>query len=258
MRVTILGCGSSSGVPGVGLGWGKCDPDNPKNRRLRPSILVETEAERILVDTSPDLREQLLRANVSRLDAVVYTHPHADHLHGIDDLRGINRAMEAPLPVFADANTIEHIRTRFAYALEPLPASATVYYKPTLITHEITPGRSFSIGETEIQTVDQDHGYSRTIGFRFGPFAYSTDLVEISEAAFEMVAGVDTWIIGTFTDRPHLTHCHVDKVLAWIDRVQPRRTVLTHLGADLDYDDLSRRLPDKVIVAFDGMTLEAP
>ncbi len=258
MRVTILGCGSSSGVPGVGLGWGKCDPDNPKNRRLRPSILIETAAERILVDTSPDLREQLLRANVTRLDGIVYTHPHADHLHGIDDLRGINRAMDAPLPVYADANTIEHIQTRFAYTLEPLPETATVYYKPTLIAHEITSGRSFSIGETEIQTVDQDHGYSRTLGFRFGPFAYSTDLVEMNEAAFEMVAGVDTWIIGTFTDRPHMTHCHVEKVLGWIDRVKPRRTVLTHLGADLDYDNLSRQLPDNVIVAFDGMSLEAP
>lgn len=256
MRLTVLGSGSSGGVPQVGLGWGRCRPDNPKNRRLRPSVLVQHGGASLLVDTSPDLREQLLNANVRRLDAVLYTHAHADHLHGIDDLRGINRAMKAAIPAYADASTWAGIRTRFAYALDPLRSGATIIYKPTLEAHEIAPGDTLTIAGIPVQAFDQNHGYSRTLGFRFGPIAYSTDLVELPEEAYGALAGVRTWVIGVLSDVPHPTHAHVAKALRWIERVGPRRAVLAHLSPDLDYDDVMGQVPAGVEVAYDGMVLE--
>ncbi len=256
IRVTILGSGSSSGTPAIDWGWGRCDPDNIKNRRTRPSILVESGTTRILVDSTPDLREQLLAARVRELDAVVYTHAHADHLHGIDDLRAINRAMNAPLNTYADAPTLEVLRTRFGYVLEPLNEGAQFYYKPTLIPHVIADGELFSIGDIEIAAFSQDHGFSTTLGFRFGSVAYTTDVVELSEEAFERLEGIDLWIIGTLVDHPHPTHCDVDKALAWVDRIKPKRAVLTHLGGDLDHATLAARLPAGVEPAYDGMYLE--
>lgn len=257
MKVTILGSGSSSGTPSVGLGWGKCDPTNPLNRRLRPSILVEEGEGRLLVDTSPDLRQQLLNAEVDRLDAVLYTHGHADHLHGIDDLRALNRAMNRPLAAYADARTWEGIRRRFVYVLEPLREDATMYYKPTLVPHEIQAGVPFRVGGIEVIPFDQDHGYSRTLGFRFGPVGYSTDLVEMTEEGFEALAGVAVWVLGVFSDDPHPTHVHVDKALEWIARVRPQRTVLTHLSPALDYAALKATLPEGVEPAYDGLVVEA-
>jgi phosphoribosyl 1,2-cyclic phosphate phosphodiesterase len=258
MRVTILGSGSSSGVPGVGIGWGACDPENPKNRRLRPSILVEWAGRTLLVDTSPDLREQLLRAGVDRLDATIYTHAHADHLHGIDDLRGVNRALNAPLDIYGDAHTLKTIRDRFPYVLEPLREDATIYYKPTLIAHEIHPGTPFEIAGLSIETFEQDHGYSKTVGFRFGDFGYSTDVLNMGDDAFDILQGVDTWLVGVFADEPHWTHVHVERALEWHARVRPRRCVFTHLGPRLDFATLVETLPEGVEPAFDFMTLEIP
>ena len=256
MQVTILGSGGSSGTPAVDWGWGRCDPDNIKNRRTRPSILVEKGTTRILVDSTPDLREQLLAARVREIDAVLYTHAHADHLHGIDDLRAINRAVNAPLDTYADAKTLDVIRTRFSYVLEPLNEGARFYYKPTLAPHEIIDGDLFLIGELEIAAFAQDHGFSTTLGFRFGPAAYTTDVVELSEEAFERLAGVRLWIIGTLVDHPHPTHCDVDKALTWIERIGPDRAVLSHLGGDLDYATLAARLPEGVEPAYDGMRID--
>ena len=172
MRVTILGSGSSSGVPMVGRGWGKCDPENPKNARLRASILVEDGDTTVLVDTSPDLRQQLLTAGTERLDGVIFTHFHADHLHGIDDLRAINWAMNAPIDIFADDATLDVIDTRFKYVLEPLPADAKVYFKPTLKARRIEDGAQFRIGSIDFDAFEQDHGYSKSLGFRFGPICF--------------------------------------------------------------------------------------
>lgn len=253
MKVTVLGCGGSTGIPIVGVGWGKCNPENPKNRRLRPSILVENGATTLLVDTSPDLRQQLLDADVSRLDGVLYTHYHADHLHGIDDLRPINRAMSAPIDMYADAATLEQIQTRFAYVLEPLADGATFYYKPTLVPHQIRHGDQLCIGDIDFTVFEQDHGVCKTLGFRFGSIAYSTDVVELDDAAFAALEGVGTWIIGTLFDHPHHTHAHVEKALEWIEIVKPERAFLTHLGPDLDYDTLNDRIPDGVSLAFDGL-----
>ena len=189
MRVTVLGCGHSGGTPLVGKGWGKCDPDNPRNRRLRPSILVEDAGTQILVDTSPDLRQQLLNSGTERLDAVLYTHAHGDHLHGIDDLRAINRAMNLPIATYADAATWEVISTRFAYVLDHETKGANPYYKPALTVHEIAPGDAFDVGGVHITAFDQDHGFMRTIGYRLGAMAYSTDVVELPEIGIPGLGG---------------------------------------------------------------------
>ncbi|MBC8337550.1 MAG: MBL fold metallo-hydrolase [Rhodospirillales bacterium] len=256
MKVTILGSGPSSGIPAIHEGWGDCDPENPKNRRLRPSILVESGDTIVLVDTSPDLRQQLLNAGIRRLDAVLYTHGHADHLHGIDDLRGVNKAMNAELPVYADATTIDIINQRFDYTVTPLAPGVDIYYKPVLNLHEVSPGDRFQIGELDIRAFDQDHGFSRTLGFRFGDFAFTTDLLHLPEESFAVLEGVGTWIIGVFSIQPHMTHTHVDQALEWIDRIKPERAILTHLGPTIDYAKLNDDLPDGVEAAYDGMEIE--
>lgn len=253
MRVTILGCGGAGGVPMVSSGWGKCDPANPRNRRRRPSILVEHEDTAILVDTSPDLREQFLDAGVRRLDAVLYTHGHADHLHGIDDLREVNRAMQAPLELWADAEVLDIVGRRFSYVFEPLNGS--YYYKPVLTPHRVSG--PFRVGAVPVTPFRQEHGYCETLGFRFGPVAYSTDVVELPEESFAALAGVRVWIVGTLTDRPHETHADVDKAVAWMERVGCERGILTHMSPSLDYESLRRRLPSHIEPAYDGMVVEA-
>ena len=255
MKVTFLGTGSSTGTPGVGIGWGACDPAEPKNRRLRPSIMVEEGGTRLLVDTAPDLREQLLREGVDRIDAVLYTHAHADHLHGIDDLRALNRIMDARIPAYADAATLKVIADRFGYVLAPLRHGSTNFYKPCVDPHEIVPGRPFRVGSIEVEPFDQDHGFSRTLGFRFGPIGFSTDLVNMTEEAYQALKGVQVWIVSSFGAKEHPTHAHVDRALEWIARVKPRRAILTHLSVGLDHASLQAKVAP-VEVAFDGMVVE--
>ena len=257
MKVTILGCGGASGVPAISAGWGRCDPTNPRNRRRRPSILVEQGATCLLVDTSPDLREQLLDAEVKRLDAVLYTHDHADHLHGIDDLREVNRAMKAAIPIWGTAELLDTINRRFSYVMEQPSPGAEFIYKPLLLPNIIDG--PFEIGGIPVIPFDQDHGYCRTTGFRFGSVAYSTDCVELPEEAFAVLAGIDLWVVGALVDHPpHPTHADIDKVLVWIDRVKPRRVVITHMGTGLDSETLRRRLPAHAEPAYDGMVIELP
>lgn len=257
MKITILGCGSSMGVPFLDGtsphgGWGACDPAEPRNRRLRTSILVEEGATRLLVDTSPDLRQQLLAAGVSTITAVLYTHAHADHLHGIDDVRGINLILQAPIDAYGDAVTLATIQERFGYVFEPLKGD--YFYKPTLVPKLIDG--PFDIGPIRIQPFVQDHGFSKSLGFRFGAIAYSTDLVELDEAAFGILAGVDLWIVDAFRIVPHVTHTHLAKTLGWIERVKPRRAVLTHMSDALDYNKIKAMVPANVEPAYDGMVLE--
>jgi phosphoribosyl 1,2-cyclic phosphate phosphodiesterase len=254
VKVTILGCGGAAGVPGISMGWGACDPANPRNRRRRASILVEQGDTRILVDTSPDLRDQLLDADVRMVDAVIYTHDHADHLHGIDDLREINRVTRQWLPVWGAASVLDTARLRFPYAFEPLEQLGEFIYRPLLDAHEISG--PFAIGGIDIIPFDQDHGYSRTLGLRFGSVAYSTDVVHIPEESFAVLEGIDLWIIGCLVDYPHATHAHVEKALDWIDRIKPRRAVLTHMSSRLDYDTLCGTLPPWVVPAHDGLIIE--
>ncbi|MBR9970570.1 MBL fold metallo-hydrolase [Magnetospirillum sulfuroxidans] len=254
MNVTILGCGPAGGVPSISRGWGACDPRNPRNRRRRPSILVDGPEGAILVDSSPDCREQLLDAGINRLAAVLYTHDHADHMHGIDDLREINRVTRQHLPIHATPEVLAVIRTRFPYVIGGVGEGQSIY-KPMLDLNPING--PFRAGGLDIVPFDQDHGYCRSTGFRFGPLAYSTDVVELPEASFEALAGIDTWIVGCLNYQPHPTHAHLDKVLQWIERVRPRQAFLTHMTPNLDYDTLCGMLPPHVRPAHDGMVIVA-
>ena len=253
MKITLLGCGASTGVPAIGPNWGVCDPANPRNRRRRVSLLVEVGEVAILIDTSPDLREQLIDARVRRLDAVVITHAHADHLHGSDDIRQLNRLMSAAIPLWADAKTLAEIARRFGYALAP-PDAPGRFDKPTLEAHEITG--PFRIRDVPVTPFVQDHGFSKTLGFRIGSAAYSTDVTELDEIAFAALAGVELWIVDCMRRTPHPTHSHLGKTLAWVARVQPRRAVLTHMDHTLDYLALTAELPAGVEPGFDGLVVE--
>lgn len=255
MKITILGSGASGGVPVIGPTWGNCDPDNPRNRRRRASILVDDGDRILMVDASPDCRAQLLDANVSRLDALLFSHAHADHCHGIDDLRWVNNAMKRQLDVYSDAKTFHEINTRFGYAFAPFEDLASGYfYRPALVWHEITgPFTAAGIG---VVPFEQDHGFSKTLGFRFGRMAYSTDVVELDEAAFEVLAGVEVWIVGCLREAQHHTHANVDKVLGWAERLGPRRVVLSHMSHWLDYETLRRQLPEGIEPAYDGMIVD--
>lgn len=267
MRVTVLGCGGAGGVPLVGNDWGVCDPGEPKNRRRRVSILIEdgpdkTNPTRLMVDTSPDLREQMLDAAVKRLDGVIFTHNHADHVHGVDDLRQFNRGQRMVIPAYTDAKTAASLRERFGYVFEP-PGEhngKTNYYKPCLELHEVAPGAAFAVsgpgGDIPVLPFDQDHGFMRTLGLRFGDVAYSTDVVNMPEESFAALAGVGLWIVDCFAREPHPTHVHLAKVLQWIERVQPDCAVLTHMGTALDYGTLLRELPQGVVPGYDGMTID--
>ncbi len=255
MRVTILGCGGSSGVPLIGNVWGKADPANPRNRRRRPSILVENASTAILVDTGPDLREQLVDAGVQHLDGVLYTHAHADHAHGIDDLRAINWLTGKALDVHADADTLAILSQRFDYCFKPLPPGGNIYARPVLTPHIIN--EPFRIGSIDIIPFVQDHGHSNSLGFRFGRIAYSTDVVRLSDEAFEILEGVDTWIVDCVRlEPPHPVHAHWDITRGWIERLRPRRAILTHMNHMMDYDTLCGLLPDGVEPAYDGMVIE--
>lgn len=262
MKVTILGCGPSNGIPALDYGWGSCDPNNPRNRRTRASILIEARAANdgtdrtILIDTSPDLRAQLLAANVRTLDGLVYTHGHADHLHGVDDLRAINRNIGGPIPMWADDATLHKMEQAFGYALQGIPEGQPIF-RPWLQPHRITES-AFSVAGVPVQPFAQDHGWGVTQGLRFGHFAYSTDVVRMPEEAFECLAGVKVWLIGVFTNRPHSTHAHVDLALEWIERVKPEQAWLTHMGPALDYQQLMDSLPPHVRPVYDGQVLEIP
>lgn len=263
LKVTILGCGSSGGVPRIGGpdgkgDWGACDPGEPRNRRRRCSILVEKGRSRILVDTSPDMREQLLAAQVSELDAVLITHDHADQTHGLDDLRMVAQNMRRRVAVYAASEPLSVLQHRFLYCFS---SSADGLYPAVLDACEIKrPYTIFNLGKADdpvsVQTFDQDHGTMISQGFRFGPLAYSSDVVDLDDKAFEALAGVECWIVDALRYTPHLTHAHVAKTLEWIARVRPRRAILTNLHIDLDYLTLKDSLPDCVEPAYDGMVIE--
>lgn len=252
MKVTILGCGTSGGVPRIGPDgalWGACDPTNPKNRRRRVSILVEEGDTRILVDTSPDLREQLLDVGVSSLDAVLYTHDHADHTHGIDDLRAISHVMGHQVDIYGNKRTLKVLNERFGYIFTEMNN-----YPPFCKANLIEGPMNF--GPVEVLPFEQVHGNITSYGFRFGKIAYSTDLNALDEAAFAALEGVETWIIDALRYEPHPTHPHLDLALGWIERVGPKRAILTHMTWDMDYDTLCRELPDGVEPGYDGLVIE--
>ena len=260
LTLTILGCGTSGGTPRIGNRWGACDPADPKNRRLRCSLLVERKSESgqttVLVDTTPDLRQQLLDAGTAWLDGVFYTHDHADHTHGIDDLRQVAYNGKRRVAVYHDARTGKILQERFAYCFASPPGSE---YPAVLEGHEIRTGEKVSIagagGVIEALPFQQMHGSSESIGFRFGDIAYSPDASDFPEASLETLQDLDLWIIDALRHSPHPSHLSVEQALGWIARVKPKRAVLTHMHIDLDYAQLRRDLPEGVEPAYDGMVL---
>jgi len=257
--VTILGCGFSGGVPRPGSGWGHCDPTNPKNRRRRCSILVKRTAPdggttSVLVDTGPDLREQLLSADITGVDGVLYTHEHADHIHGIDDLRGLFLANRRRVDVYADETTWRTLSLRFGYCFVQQPGSN---YPAILRRHPLEDLVPVTIegqgGTVTALPFMQDHGDIGALGFRFGAMAYSPDVVDIPDASVDALAGIELWIVDALWHRPHPSHFHLDLTLEWIDRIRPRRAILTNMHSDLDYDKLRAALPANVVPAYDGL-----
>jgi phosphoribosyl 1,2-cyclic phosphate phosphodiesterase len=263
LSVTILGCGSSGGVPRIGSMWGKCDPENPKNRRRRCSLLVERRSKQgttsVLVDSSPDLREQLLSVRCTSLDGVLYTHDHADHTHGIDDLRMVAYAIKKRIACHFDEPTRKSIVTRFAYCFETPEGSD---YPPILTAHSLVPGVKIEIagngGKIDVTPVLQQHGDIPTLGFRFGNIAYSPDVSHVPDESMAALTGLDIWIVDALRYTPHPSHFSLKQALSWIERLKPKRAILTHMTADLDYDTLRRDLPEHVEPAYDGMVIEEP
>ncbi|MBX7146016.1 MAG: MBL fold metallo-hydrolase [Alphaproteobacteria bacterium] len=253
MKVTILGSGGSGGVPLINGNWGKCNPNNPKNRRRRVSLLVEIKNKVILIDASPDLRSQLLDANVKKLDAILFTHAHADHCHGIDDIRFMPRPLkDQPFNCYGDQETIEELKIKFNYIFNQTHKGSWNLYKPFLNPHIVT--ESFYIDDIEVIPFEQNHGpNTKTLGYRIGNMAYSTDVVKIPEQSFQYLHNLDLWIVDCLLWEAHQTHAHVDLALEWIKRVKPKHAVLTHLGTLMDYDELKSYCPPNVEPAYDGL-----
>lgn len=251
MKITVLGCGGSGGVPTVAGDWGACDPDEPRNNRTRSSILVEEGTTTLLIDTSPDLRSQLLRAKPAQISAILYTHCHADHVHGFDDIRYLNIKQNRAMDIYGDAPTLTELQQRFSYAFEPREIGK--FYRPSVVPHVIDG--PFRIGTITVRPFIQDHGYSQSFGFRFGRFAYSTDVKNLDTAAFEVLEGVTCWIVDAVREEPHPVHSHVAQTLDWIARIKPRQAYITHMNNSLDYARLAAKLPPQVAPAFDGLEI---
>lgn len=250
MKVRILGSGTSSGVPRIGNDWGLCDPGEPRNRRTRAAILVETAEVRVLVDTGPDMREQLLAADVATLDAVVWTHDHADHCHGIDDLRQVYHAMRHPVRGLARPALCEILRARFGYVFDGHDG-----YPPTVALEEISD--TTTIGDLSIRVVDQPHGPITSLGLRFesagSAIGYATDLSAMTDDMATLYNGLDVWIVDALRRRPHPSHPDLATVLGWVERLRPGRTVLVHMDQTMDYATLRADLPKGVEPGFDGL-----
>lgn len=250
MRVRILGCGTSTGVPKIGNDWGRCDPDEPRNRRLRSSILVESAGERLLVDCGPDLREQLLAADIDQFDGVIVTHDHADHCHGIDDLRPVAQKRRSAVPVLARSLVLERLQQRFTYAFVQAG-----FYPPVVEAVEL--GADLALGGAVLRFIDQPHGGITSVGIRIDEadrsVAYAVDFHDLTDEMAELYHGVDVWICDCLMERPHPSHAHLDAVLNWAKELNVGQVYLTHMGNGLDYRTLVNSLPDWAAPAHDGL-----
>ncbi|MBC8036823.1 MAG: MBL fold metallo-hydrolase [Rhizobiales bacterium] len=259
--LTILGCGSSGGVPRIGGDWGKCDPLNPRNRRRRCSVLLTKTGKqgmtRVLIDTSPDMRDQMLSANVRDVDSVLYTHEHADHTHGIDELRAFFLKRRAKVPVWADEPTGQMLMTRFAYCFYSAPGSD---YPPILDLNRIVAGQAVTIagagGAIAVLPFYVHHGNIEALGFRIGNTAYTPDLNGVPEAGLAALQGLDLWIVDALKRTPHPSHLSLAETLGWIERLKPARAIITNMHVDLDFETLRRELPPHIEPAYDGLEVE--
>jgi phosphoribosyl 1,2-cyclic phosphate phosphodiesterase len=267
LRVTILGCGSSGGVPRATGDWGACDPNEPKNRRTRCGLLLQQwsgarghpeEATTVLIDTPPELRQQLAAAGARRLDGVVLSHDHADQTNGFDDVRAFFLKQRAMIPVWLDEPTRETFMRRFGYTFVSGPGYPAIAH----VAGDISPLAPIRVngpgGVLELLPLEQDHGFSRSLGFRIGPVAYSNDLVSMPEQSFAALQELSLWIVDALRDKPHPTHAHVERTLEWIERLRPKLALLTNMHIDLDYASLKARLPAGVEPAYDGWAGDYP
>ena len=258
IRVTLLGTGPSQGVPAIGGpdghgDWGECDPLEPRNRRRRTSALIERGGTRLLVDAGPDCRQQLLDAGIGTLDGVVFTHAHADHVMGLDELRQANRNGGEGIPAFGFAETLAELEGRFAYAFK---GPSRGFFRPDLRAVEAAPGQDVRIGQISFRTLEQDHAVMRPMGLRLGSFAYSTDVVRMPDETLEALRGVEVWVVGCFRQTAHPVHAGLDEVRAWQAAIRPRRIILTHMGSSMDWATLCRSLPPGIEPGHDGMVIE--
>ena len=259
--LTILGCGPSGGVPRLGPEWGNCDPKNQKNRRRRCAVLIQRRSSKgetnVLIDTPPDLREQLLETEVRDLDGVLFTHDHADHTHGIDDLRPVCYARGHLVDCYLDAETQDSLMSRFAYCFRKKKGSG---YSPIMRAHRIENGQTFRVsgagGPVRFLPIRQIHGKSTSLGFRIGNLAYSPDVSDLQDESVALLQDLDVWIVDALRWSPHPSHFHVARAIEWIDRLKPKRAILTHMTTDLDYAALLKELPEHVEPAYDGMEVE--
>ena len=261
LKLTILGCGSSGGVPRIGNNWGACDPSEPKNARKRCSIVLEKRegdaVTRILVDTTPDMVSQLNSVNAATMDGVWYTHEHADHTHGIDDLRQVAINMRSRVNVWAERETANMLLSKFSYCFQTPPGSS---YPPIVEINSIVPGQMLTTngnaGGISAMPFTVSHGDIDALGFRFGNVAYTPDLKDVPEQSIKHLEGLDVWIIDALRRTPHPSHFSLDDALSWINRMKPKRAILTNMHVDMDYQTLLNELPDGVVPAHDGMSLE--
>lgn len=252
MKARILGCGTSTGVPKIGNQWGQCDPAEPRNRRLRTSLLVESDGQRLLVDCGPDLRQQLLEADVGALDAVIVTHAHGDHCHGLDELRPVSQAIGRPVPLHARRNVLDDLELRFAYAFDP-----SKLYRPIVEAREIAA--AVELGGMKVRMVDQPHGDITSLGLRFDQdsksIGYAVDFNALTDEMANLYQGLDLWIADCLTRLPHPTHANLSSLLGWARDLQVGQLYLVHMGNGLDYRTLCRELPDWATPAHDGLEL---
>ncbi|HEX7875463.1 MAG TPA: MBL fold metallo-hydrolase [Sphingobium sp.] len=253
LKLTILGCGTSSGVPRIGNDWGSCDPNEPKNRRTRASILVESPTTRLLIDTSPDMRAQLLAADVLHIDAILWTHDHADHSHGIDDVRQLYHHRRSAVPGYARRQTLKLLGERFSYVFDGRQG-----YQPTVEPHALPDG--LRIGDIDIACTDQPHGEIFSTGFRFThggrSIGYATDFHALTPEMIALYDRLDIWVVDALREKPHPTHPHLALTLDGIAAVSPTRAILTHMDQSMDYPTLRRTLPEGVEPGYDGMVIE--
>jgi phosphoribosyl 1,2-cyclic phosphate phosphodiesterase len=256
MRLTLLGTGTSMGVPQIGCSCPVCTSDDPRDRRTRTAALVEHEGARLLIDTPPELRLQLLTAGVGHVDAVLYTHLHADHVHGIDDLRSFSLLRQGDLPLYGPAETMAHLQTRFAYIFDdgvvPIPGTS----KPRLVPHVLTPDTAATIAGIPVLALRFEHGHAEVFGYRFGPVAYLTDVKRVPDAAIAALAGVEVLVLNALWHRPHPTHLSIEEAVATARQIGAERTYLTHLTHETAHRDLLHDLPAGIEPGYDGLTVD--